>query len=418
MLCFRKTDVAENKQELVLPKRSKQSILHRLDAEVNRELAAAHKHDVKRALFLGAGESGKSTVFKQMRINHGDHFSQFERFQFSKLIWADTLRSMRGLVHTAETRNMKVPAKLHESYQIVLGLDVTRAVIVQSETDPDARRFLEQHVPPSPDSRAPALSLSLPTIPEEDMRPRCAHPKYTMATREQIANAVYTLWTEWPELRELSMPAILESNGPYFFAKIREYARPDYQTSAADIVHARLKTTGIVETTFDIRGSQLAVVDVGGQRTERTKWVHCFDDVTCVLFVVAASEFDLNLREDDKVNRLEESLEVFDQCVNSKWLNDKPVTLFLNKMDILESKLAYCSFKQYHPNFQGDEQNPEQVVDYIESLFRARMKPQGAAYRGMYTHRTCATDIKSMKFVVEAVTDMMFVKNMQWAGLV
>ncbi|PRT57000.1 Guanine nucleotide-binding protein alpha-1 subunit [Wickerhamiella sorbophila] len=418
MLCFRRADIVENEKLVTPTRRSKQSILHRLDAEVNRELTAAHNQDVKRALFLGTGESGKSTVFKQMRINHGDHFTQFEKVQFSKLIWADTLRSMRGLVYLAETRNLKVPAKLHDSYQTLLGLDVTRGVIVQSETDPDARRFLEQHVPPSPGGKPDPLSPSMSTISEEDMRPRCTHPKYMKATREQIAQAVYLLWTEWPELRELSMPAILESNGPYFFAKILEYSRPDYQASAADIVNARLKTTGIVETTFDIRGSKLAVIDVGGQRIERTKWVHCFDDVTCVLFVVAVSEFDLTLREDDQVNRLEESLEVFDQCVNSKWLHDKPVTLFLNKMDILESKLAYCSFKKHHPNFQGDEQNPEQVVDYIEGLFRARMKSQGAAYRGLYTHRTCATDIKSMKFVVEAVTDMVFVKNMQWAGLV
>ena len=43
------------------------------------------------------------------------------------------------------------------------------------------------------------------------------------------------------------------------------------------------------------------VVDVGGQRSERKKWIHCFEDVTAILFFVALSEYDLSLREDAAV---------------------------------------------------------------------------------------------------------------------
>ena len=43
------------------------------------------------------------------------------------------------------------------------------------------------------------------------------------------------------------------------------------------------------------------VVDVGGQRSERKKWIHCFEDVTAILFFVALSEYDLSLREDTAV---------------------------------------------------------------------------------------------------------------------
>lgn len=41
--------------------------------------------------------------------------------------------------------------------------------------------------------------------------------------------------------------------------------------------------------------------DVGGQRSERRKWIRCFDNVELVIFLVAMSEFDQTLYEDNEV---------------------------------------------------------------------------------------------------------------------
>lgn len=36
---------------------------------------------------------------------------------------------------------------------------------------------------------------------------------------------------------------------------------------------------------------------MGGQRSERRKWIHCFEKVTSILFLVALSEYDEVLAE-------------------------------------------------------------------------------------------------------------------------
>jgi len=82
------------------------------------------------------------------------------------------------------------------------------------------------------------------------------------------------------------------------------------------------------------------MVDVGGQRSERKKWMHCFSDVTAVLFCVALSEYDLKLYEDNATNRMHESLKLFKEICNSKWFVETNMILFLNKSDLFREKIA------------------------------------------------------------------------------
>ncbi|CAF4844459.1 unnamed protein product, partial [Rotaria socialis] len=65
-----------------------------------------------------------------------------------------------------------------------------------------------------------------------------------------------------------------------------------YLPSTQDILRTRVKTTGIVEINFTFKDLNFRVFDVGGQRSERKKWIHCFEDVTAIIFIVALSEYD------------------------------------------------------------------------------------------------------------------------------
>ena len=41
----------------------------------------------------------------------------------------------------------------------------------------------------------------------------------------------------------------------------------------------------------------------GSQRSEHKKWIHCFEGVTAIIFIVAMSEYDLSLAEDQEMVR-------------------------------------------------------------------------------------------------------------------
>ena len=95
------------------------------------------------------------------------------------------------------------------------------------------------------------------------------------------------------------------------------------------------------------------MLDVGGQRSERRKWIHCFDCVTAVLFCASLSEYDQTLREDDTQNRMKESLLLFDEICNSPWFRDTAFILFLNKTDLFRDKIQRVPLTVCFPQYNG-----------------------------------------------------------------
>lgn len=119
-------------------------------------------------------------------------------------------------------------------------------------------------------------------------------------------NAIKIVWndpviqTVW---RRRSEYQIIDSV-KYYFERIDIIKAPDYVPDKDDIIHTRVRTSGIVSDRFIIDNTIFELYDVGGQRNERKKWIHCFEGVTAVIFVAAISEYDQTLFEDTKVNRM------------------------------------------------------------------------------------------------------------------
>jgi GTPase SAR1 family protein len=147
------------------------------------------------------------------------------------------------------------------------------------------------------------------------------------------------------------------------------------------------------------------MVDVGGQRSERTKWIYCFEDVTAILFFISLSEYNLTLFEDTTVNRMQESLKLFDEIVNAKWFVDTPVILFLNKSDLFREKIAQPSQKLSltFPDYQG-ENTFDDAVEFIRNKF---VRLNKSKTKDIYSHVTCCTDTNNIKVVFNAVRDFL-----------
>ncbi len=186
----------------------------------------------------------------------------------------------------------------------------------------------------------------------------------------EVGQAVKTLWADvgvqaaFQRSREYQ----LNDSAKYYFDSIDTIASPTYVPSDQDVLRSRVKTTGITETTFIIGDLTYRMFDVGGQRSERKKWIHCFENVTTILFLVAISEYDQLLFEDETVNRMQEALTLFDSICNSRWFTKTSIILFLNKIDRFKEKLPVSPMKNYFPDYEGG-QDYSAACDYILNRF-------------------------------------------------
>ena len=72
-----------------------------------------------------------------------------------------------------------------------------------------------------------------------------------------------------------------------FFNEVDRICADNYIPTEQDLLQSRVRTTGIITEAYDIDGNTFEMYDVGGQRNERKKWIHCFESVTAVIFVAA-----------------------------------------------------------------------------------------------------------------------------------
>jgi len=316
-----------------------------------------------RLLLLGAGESGKSTMARQLKILHSGGFTQEERASYKIAIHQNIWDSIATIYQASQTFAINIKKK-------------------------DNRLFAMQFLEPFPGD-----------IPAN------------------LVEGIEAFWNDsgTRKLIKRRNEFQLIDSTEYYISNVRRILDPGYQPSEQDVLRVRIQTTGIIETSFMVDAKKFIMVDVGGQRSERKKWVHCFEDVLGVLFCVGISEFDKNLYEDNQTNRMHEARKLFHEICQSKWFTQTAMILFLNKDDLFREKIAAGkSIVACYPDFPGPN-TYEASIKFIESKFKAVVNPTTGKPREIYVHVTCATDTTSVKAVFQAVTN--FIANAQFSQM-
>lgn len=321
--------------------------------------------DIK-LLLLGAGESGKSTIVKQMKIIHDSGFTPEDFRQYKPVVYSNTIQSMVAILRAMQSLGITFADPMREPDAKMVFDIVTR----MEDTEPFSEEFLL---------------------------------------------AMKRLWTDAgvQQCFQRSNEYQLNDSAKYFLDDLDRLGRKDYMPTEQDILRTRVKTTGIVEVHFSFKNLNFKLFDVGGQRSERKKWIHCFEDVTAIIFCVAMSEYDQVLHEDETTNRMQESLKLFDSICNNKWFLDTSIILFLNKKDLFEEKIKRSPLTICFPEYTG-EQTYQEAAAFVQAQFEAKNKSND---KEIYCHMTCATDTTNIQFVFDAVTDVIIANNLRNCGL-
>mmetsp|Transcript_24138 Transcript_24138/g.26804 ORF Transcript_24138/g.26804 Transcript_24138/m.26804 type:complete len:310 (-) Transcript_24138:171-1100(-) len=275
----------------------------------NRDGTPGRQHKL---LLLGTGDSGKSTFAKQMKILFLNGFKKREIEAYRLLAKEQVMQTIIRLAQGAEK----------------LGIKVGKKKDIESINE--------------------ATELNMENV---------KHVEAVWADKG-IKEA-------WAKRREFQ----IDTCADYLLDNVRRIASEDFQPTEKDILRLRKKSTGIIEIKFEIEDSQFCLVDVGGQRSERRKWLHCFEDVSAIVYFVALNEYDMKLEEDERVNRMRESLELFLEISSSKWFNKTPFIMFLNKSDLFREKVKEVPLTDLFPEYKGGK-NYEEGLSYIKKTIQ------------------------------------------------
>ena len=312
-------------------------------------------------LLLGTGQSGKSTIAKQFKIINSGNLDEDELVGYKDAIIENVLSSIKALVAASEEMGIKLAEEVQPAAKRIREMNAMEAILAEYKDD------------------------------------------IKIMWNEKGIQEVYSRASEFQ----------LNDNAKYCLDNVERISESEYVPSQQDVLHTRIRTTGVIEINFPMGNRKVTLVDVGGQRAERRKWMGCFDSVSAVLFCVAMSEYDCRLLEDNETNRTHESMKIF-QEVTTKWFPETTIILFLNKRDLFAEKIGTSPLKNTFPDYDGPNVF-QPACDFMRDKF-LQLDPNPQLNR-VYPHITCATDTDSIRVVFVAVQETLIKSNLAAVGL-
>ncbi|CCD26941.1 guanine nucleotide-binding protein subunit alpha NDAI_0J00490 [Naumovozyma dairenensis CBS 421] len=387
-----------------------------------------------KVLLLGAGESGKSTILQQLKILHGSGFSHDELLEFIPIIYNNLLEIGNDLIIAREKFNIPIESSSSSSVTLIdiekfkeFALEPDNGTDEDEDEDDDDENDDEDEDKNDKHTKEEEDNIEIRSNSNDDddddnnnnNDPKKQKTRIKMISEfpMEIANFLKALWnlktTQDLIKSNHRSDFYLMDSGQYFMKNLDRIVQPGYIPNVQDILRSRHKTSGIFDLRINMTSNlKLHLFDVGGQRSERKKWIHCFDNVTLIIYCISLSEYDQFLIEDSSQNRFQESLILFENIINSRWFARTSVILFLNKIDLFAEKLKKIPLETYFPDYTGG-QDINKATKYILWRFMQLNR----ANLTIYPHVTQATDTSNVKLVFAAIKETILENSLKDTGV-
>ncbi|KAJ6551401.1 guanine nucleotide-binding protein alpha-4 subunit [Mycena capillaripes] len=388
-----------------------------IDEELNRE-RIAEKKGIKpvKILLLGQSES-------DFQLISSPKVFQAEKASWRAVVHLNVVRSIRLILNAISEVESNpnpaypaIPSELQKLKMRLQPLALVEKTLIRTLT-PGARREIESADPVQEvavNSTASwkgafgrLLSNARSSIDMQDL-PETQESRDARQLLHACSDDMIALWND-PVVQEILrlQQLRLEEMAGFFLHSIDRVTDTSYQPTNDDILKARLKTLGVSEHRFTLKGGAMVpqswiVYDVGGARSLRAAWLPYFDQVDALICLVPISCFDQVLAEDETVNRLEDSFLLWKIVISTPLLKHASLILFLNKCDLLKAKLkAGQRFSDYVVSY-GDRPNDfDSASNYLRKKFVAMAKSYSPQVRHFHTYFTSVTDMQSTADILD-----------------
>jgi len=152
--------------------------------------------------------------------------------------------------------------------------------------------------------------------------------------------------------------------------------------------------------------------DVAGQRSERKKWIHLFENATSIIFCVDLACYDRVLLEDLNANRMMVSLALFDSVVNSRWFMHTSIILLFCNVGLFRQKLGCFPLSNYFPDYSGGND-----VNRASKYILWRFIKVNRADLTIYPHLTENSDASNVRLVFGAIKETVMQTALRDSGI-
>jgi hypothetical protein len=428
-----------------------QNISNAIDEDLKRQRSELKKEKgVIKLLLVGQAHSGKSTTLKNFRLKYAPADWERERPSWRAVVQLNLIRNVLAILDAVQREMNRDTVNDYPSTPITVFNDkhqllrVRLAALRQIEADLQRRLGAGSeefrlksppsltHSPLEPTDPAGFSHLNANTERAvrswQDALESVAlknHSSFDGAT-EALSNCqqdIRALWDDEIVQSVISKHKVFSQDSSGFFIhETDRIATRSYEPTDDDILRARLRTVGVQEHRLSFKRSseskslkgpldaEWILYDVGGCRTQRAAWIPYFDSIHALIFLAPVSCFDERLEEDPRVNRLQDSLILWDAICTSPLLLRTTFILFLNKCDLLRKKMKTgIKVKDYLTSYGDRPNDAKTFVKYLQAKFKDKLfHQQEPINRNFYSFLTSVVDAKATSATLTSVQDGIF----------